>query len=452
MANPGAAVGAVIPHAGTPVSMRAEKYMKLLCYVIRYHVRVSRTFDIAGMTLAIVRSYESFREGEKDHEDLEAPTLNDKDWPRTMESIQNWLRGCHGQTHIPLSYVVRKETAVPLEADDPTTNYTSKLDELINRAPIIDAIAADGTITYNGVYLQDRETVWVKMDELTRDHASRTYIREAARTRDGRMAYELLYQHYLGANNVDMMSSKAEHTLSTLSYNGESRHWDFEKYVRKHVEQHLILEELTRHGYAGLDERSKVRHLINGIKTDKLETVKTQVLSTPALRSDFKGVVNLYQDMIRQKNLMNKSGRDSHIAAVTTGGGKEVVPDMSIEDRYYNNKEFKNLTPEQRAGLTLKRQQRGAEPGKRGRARGKDKKGNKKGGLDISRKSIKALATTVERAIKKVSFNKDEESGETEGASESSDDDSGKATKKQKAATNRDNPALKRGSKKAANK
>jgi hypothetical protein len=57
-----------------------------------------------------------------------------------------------------------------------------KLDELINRAPIIDAIVADGTITYNGVYLQDRETVWVKMDELTRDHASRTYIREAART------------------------------------------------------------------------------------------------------------------------------------------------------------------------------------------------------------------------------------------------------------------------------
>jgi hypothetical protein len=40
---------------------------------------------------------------------------------------------------------------------------------------------------------------------------------------------------------------------------------------------------------AGLGEQSKVRHLINGIKTYKLETVKTQVLSTPALHSDFKG-------------------------------------------------------------------------------------------------------------------------------------------------------------------
>ena len=71
--------------------------------------------------------------------------------------------------------------------------------------------------------------------------------------------------------------------------------------------------------------------MINGIKTDKLETDKTQVLSTPALRSDFKGVVNLYQDMICQKNLTARAGRDSHIAAVTTGGGKEVVPDMSYQ-------------------------------------------------------------------------------------------------------------------------
>ena len=81
---------------------------------------------------------------------------------------------------------------------------------------------------------------------------------------------------------------------------------------------------------AGLSERSKVRHLINGIKTYKLEMVKTQVLSTPALRSDFKGVVNLYQDMIHQKTLMNKAGRDAYIAALTTG--KE-VPDMIIDDQ-----------------------------------------------------------------------------------------------------------------------
>ena len=40
--------------------------------------------------------------------------------------------------------------------------------------------------------------------------------------------------------------------------------------------------------------------------------------------------MNLYQDMIHQKTLMNKAGRDAYIAALTTG--KE-VPDMIIDDQ-----------------------------------------------------------------------------------------------------------------------
>jgi hypothetical protein len=83
---------------------------------------------------------------------------------------------------------------------------------------------------------------------------------------------------------------------------------------------------------AGLGERSKVQHLINGIKIDKLETVKTQVLSTPALRSDSKGEhCELVPRYDSSKTLMNKAGRDAYIAALTTG--KEVVPDMIIDDQ-----------------------------------------------------------------------------------------------------------------------
>ena len=42
--------------------------------------------------------------------------------------------------------------------------------------------------------------------------------------------------------------------------------------------------------------------------------------------------MNLYQDMIRQRTLMNKAGRDAYIAALTTGKD-EVVPDMIIDDQ-----------------------------------------------------------------------------------------------------------------------
>jgi hypothetical protein len=420
--NPGAAAPALVPHSGTPVSTRAEKNMKLLCYVARYHARVSRMIDIPGTNLDVVQTYQSFREHEKNHEDAAPSTINDRDWPRTLESFQNWLRGCNGQTDIPLAYVIRPTLEVPAEGDDPATNYSLKLDELIAHAPIIANVAANGTITYTSVYLQDRETVWTMIEKVTRDHACRTYIRAAASTRDGRMAYELLDQHYLGANNVDIMSSKAEHLLKTLSYNGETHHWDFEKFVHRHVEQHMVLASLIPHGYAGLDDHSKVRHLLDGIKTDKLDAVKNQVLSTPSLRKDFNAVVNLCQDVIHQKN-MTRPGRDATVAALESGRDS-ITPDMSVEDRYYTRKEYNQLTRAQQVGLAKKHEAQGHKPGKRGRS-GKGGQGGRNGNggngeVNLSKHSIKALKS-MERAIKKVGLADNDESADASNDSDGED-------------------------------
>ena len=63
-----------------------------------------------------------------------------------------------------------------------------------------------------------------------------------------------LRDHYLGLNNVDNMVSLAEKKLAMTTYTGERRHWTFEKYVTLHKDQHSILEGLTEHGYAGIDE------------------------------------------------------------------------------------------------------------------------------------------------------------------------------------------------------
>jgi hypothetical protein len=101
------------------------------------------------------------------------------------------------------------------------------------------------------------------------------------------------------------------------------------------------------------------------------------------------------------------------------------------------------LTPEQLAGLSVMRKERGDDPNKDPNKRGR---GSKEVASLISLvKSIKALMTTVKRAIRKVTFSKDEESGAMEEASDSSDDDDGKVAKKQEATSkNCGNPALKR--------
>ena len=125
-------------------------------------------------------------------------------------------------------------------------------------------------------------------------------MRDAIRTRDGRKVFMGIWNHYLGVNNVDNMSSAAEAKLRNTFYRGEKRRWDFEKYVRVHKDQHTILEGLVEYGYAGIDERSKVRLLCQGIKVDNLAHIKTQILASAQLRTDFDACVNLYQDFIKQ--------------------------------------------------------------------------------------------------------------------------------------------------------
>jgi hypothetical protein len=96
------------------------------------------------------------------------------------------------------------------------------------------------------------------------------------------------------------MASEAEAKLGSVSYTGEGKKWTWEKYVQIHVEQHAVLNRLTDYGYSGIDNVTKVRKLMVGIKTDALDTVKSAVLASPALRTNFPDVVTLYGDFIKQ--------------------------------------------------------------------------------------------------------------------------------------------------------
>ena len=146
------------------------------------------------------------------------------------------------------------------EAADPLEGYDSFQEEMIARAPILDPAG-----NYTATFLSDRQRVWEKIAEITRDHDCWTYVRPAQCSRNGRLAYLGLYYHYLSENNVDTMSTRAESRLEKTTYSGEKHNWNFEKYVKVHADQHAILEGLVDYGYAGIDERSKVRHLLKGI-------------------------------------------------------------------------------------------------------------------------------------------------------------------------------------------
>jgi hypothetical protein len=75
--------------------------------------------------------------------------------------------------------------------------------------------------------------------------------------------------------------------------------------VRIHTEQHSVLNGLKEYGYSGIDDSSKVRHLLKGIKTTDLDVCKAQVMASPALRDYFPATVDLYSTFIKQMKAEN---------------------------------------------------------------------------------------------------------------------------------------------------
>ena len=140
------------------------------------------------------------------------------------------------------------------------------------------------------------------------------------------------------------------------------------------VEQHEILNGLTKYGYSGIDDGSKVRYLLGGIKTKDLDPVKVQIMASPGLREDYQGCVNLYQDYIAQRT---PNQRDYNVSQVRSskkdGGGKcrggggvsfsdESLAGIKVDDRYYTPKEYASLDPKRKAKLKTERHERGHKP------------------------------------------------------------------------------------------
>jgi hypothetical protein len=54
----------------------------------------------------------------------------------------------------------------------------------------------------------------------------------------------LLFDHFLGPNNVGNMASEAETKLTGTLYNGEKKRFTWESYVRIHTEQTMDIPVL----------------------------------------------------------------------------------------------------------------------------------------------------------------------------------------------------------------
>jgi hypothetical protein len=133
----------------------------------------------------------------------EEPVINEKDWLRTLETIKECVASQYGGAGANFDYVVRPDIAAKPEAEDPADGYDTMDQETTRRAP------------HTGqTFVDDRSKVWDIMSSIFGKHLCFVYIKPDLRTRNGRDAYMLLFDHFLGPNNVGNMASAAETKLT----------------------------------------------------------------------------------------------------------------------------------------------------------------------------------------------------------------------------------------------
>ena len=179
--NPVAGEAERIADRGSNISFRAESYLKMTAYFLRYKERTSRPLLHNDVQRDAVRRLQILKRKEDEHEDVEAPKIDPKDWPRTIEGLEEYFRGCQGTTtKIPLAYVFREREDIPNY--DPIEGYPTKSDELIARAPIVEMVGVPPVRQYTEEYMNDRSRVWELLSTIKKSLDCWTFVRPGQRT------------------------------------------------------------------------------------------------------------------------------------------------------------------------------------------------------------------------------------------------------------------------------
>jgi hypothetical protein len=116
----GGQIPATIPYTGIMVSQDAETNLQLAAYTVRHCARISRTVNIQGMNPTSMRQLRELKikESAREAEKPTLPKVDPKNWPKTMDAIQDHFSTLLGETKAPLAYVICDKAAVPDEAKD----------------------------------------------------------------------------------------------------------------------------------------------------------------------------------------------------------------------------------------------------------------------------------------------------------------------------------------------
>jgi hypothetical protein len=206
---------------------------------------------------------------------VKAPSEYNKDtkWKSFKEGAIAYLNGVNCNHNIPLAYVIR-ETAVPQAGQI----YQSEHHRIIAITPLMGA-----------AYEEDNRKVFDLLKSWTINGLAWTWMRAHNATRNGRLAWLALVDHFEGDAQRDHVKDAAYASIAAARYYGDKKKFTFETYVSIHQEAYADLEQYGE----VISEEKRVRDLLTNIKDNSAaaNAAKGTILATPNLRTNFTNAV-----------------------------------------------------------------------------------------------------------------------------------------------------------------
>ena len=122
LACPGGANASGVRNPGIKISAIGQQTFGLMCSYIKHKLScVNRAVTFVSVTLPAVKSLKAQELLERNHKDpVTVPSIDFKNWPKTIDVIEQWIKGHRGVDGSSLGYVTRK--AVNLFPDAAATD------------------------------------------------------------------------------------------------------------------------------------------------------------------------------------------------------------------------------------------------------------------------------------------------------------------------------------------
>ena len=342
------------------------------CNLMRYYHTTGRDPTPANLQWDSVMknfsiAWQALKDRKENDDEPETPKIS-RGLPilKWTEAFPDFLRQVIGVRMIPLFYVIRTSSTVPvvppgLAAGQPySTEHGSVEEELIIRA-------SHNHVLFN----DDNGKVYHYLEEATRSTSYAASIKPFQRLRNGRAAWFALLNQYAGTDKWEAEIKKSEQILHTRKWKGQSN-FTLESFCGQHRNAFVSLTACSQHvEYQLPNEHSRVGFLLNGIECSDaglqaaMASIRTDTGDT-GKRNNFEDAVAhlVPYDPVAKKRSEQGSKRNSALisdvsleeaqpetAHVDATNVKPSIGKTGVHFRWYKAKEYFNLNDAQRKEL-----------------------------------------------------------------------------------------------------